>query len=131
MNEIGRNLDFEASYQPINLCFDIHTFELYHLKDNNTKVYLRSMGSGANWLYSHICLFLAILKYFCIMFIIQILRFYLSNIKQLIFIQQQSQKLILYFLSVIPVNRQHIFTSLDIIPRSIIVFFIAFSIFVH
>jgi len=65
MNEIGRNLDFEASYTPINLHFDIHTFELYHLKDDNhTKVYLRSMGSGANWLYSHICLFLAILKYF-------------------------------------------------------------------
>ena len=63
MNDIGCKLDFEASYQPINLCFDIHTFELYHLKDN-TKVYLRSMGSGANWLYSHICLFLAILKYF-------------------------------------------------------------------
>lgn len=57
MNEIGRKLDFEASYQPINLYFDIHTFELYHLKDNQTKVYLRSMGSGANWLYSHICLF--------------------------------------------------------------------------
>ena len=64
MNEIGCKLDFEASYQPINLCFDIHTFELYHLKDNGTKVYLRSMGSGANWLYSHICLFLATLKYF-------------------------------------------------------------------
>ena len=64
MNDIGCKLDFEASYQPINLCFDIHTFELYHLKGNNTKVYLRSMGSGANWLYSHICLFLAILKYF-------------------------------------------------------------------
>ena len=64
MNDIGCKLDFEVSYQPINLCFDIHTFELYHLKDNNTKVYLRSMGSGANWLYSHICLFLAILKYF-------------------------------------------------------------------
>lgn len=64
INDIGCKLDFEASYQPINLCFDIHTFELYHLKDNNTKVYLRSMGSGANWLYSHICLFLAILKYF-------------------------------------------------------------------
>ena len=64
MNEIGDKLDFEASYQPINLCFDIHAFELYHLKDNQTKVYLRSMGSGANWLYSHICLFLAILKYF-------------------------------------------------------------------
>ena len=64
MNEIGSKLDFEASYQPINLCFDIHTFELYHLKENGTKVYLRSMGSGANWLYSHICLFLATLKYF-------------------------------------------------------------------
>lgn len=63
MNEIGSKLDFEVSYQPINLCFDIHTFELYHLKDN-TRVYLRSMGSGANWLYSHICLFLALLKYF-------------------------------------------------------------------
>lgn len=64
MYEIGSNLDFEASYKPINLCFDIHTFELYHLKENGTKVYLRSMGSGANWLYSHICLFFAILKYF-------------------------------------------------------------------
>ena len=64
MNDIGCKLDFEVSYQPINLCFDIHTFELYHLKDNNTRVYLRSIGSGANWLYSHICLFLAILKYF-------------------------------------------------------------------
>ena len=64
MNEIGRNLDFEVSYKPINLHFDIHTFELYHLKNDKTKVYLRSMGSGANWLYSHICLFLSILKYF-------------------------------------------------------------------
>ena len=64
MNEIGHKLDFEASYKPINLHFDIHSFELYHLKNNGTKVYLRSMGSGANWLYSHICLFLAILKYF-------------------------------------------------------------------
>jgi hypothetical protein len=51
---------------PIKVHFDIRTFELYHLRDSNTnaKVYLRSMGSGANWLYSHICLFLAILKYF-------------------------------------------------------------------
>ena len=64
MNEIGSNLDFEASYKPINLHFDIHNFELYHLKGDQTKVYLRSMGSGANWLYSHICLFLSLLKYF-------------------------------------------------------------------
>lgn len=64
MNELGHRLDFENSYKPINLHFDIHTFDLYHLRQDKTKVYLRSMGSGANWLYSHICLFLAIQKYF-------------------------------------------------------------------
>lgn len=62
MNEIGNKLDFE--YKPINLHFDIRTFELYHYKDGDKKVYLRSMGSGANWLYSHICIFLSLLKYF-------------------------------------------------------------------
>lgn len=67
MYEIGGNLDFEASYKPINLCFDIHTFELYHLKENGTKVYLRSMGSGANWLYSHICLFFCNTQIFCVL----------------------------------------------------------------
>lgn len=65
MNEIGRNLDFEQSYRPINLKFSLSSFELWHQKDNNTKVYLRSMGSGANWLYCHISLFTAIHKYFC------------------------------------------------------------------
>jgi hypothetical protein len=65
MNEIGCILDFEKSYQPINLHFDIKTFELYHTKTDDSKTYLRSMGSGANWLYSHICLFLGIQKYFC------------------------------------------------------------------
>lgn len=64
MNDMGEKLDFESSYQPINFHFDIHTFELYHLKQNGTKVYLRNMGSGANWLYSHVCLFFALLKYF-------------------------------------------------------------------
>lgn len=67
MNKLGAGLDFEASYKPINLHFDIETFELYHLKvigKTEKKIYLRSMGSGANWLYSHICLFLSILKYF-------------------------------------------------------------------
>lgn len=62
MNEIGNKLDFE--YKPINLHFDINTFELYHLKEGNKKVYLRSMGSGANWLYSHVCLFLSLLRFF-------------------------------------------------------------------
>lgn len=64
MNDMGKNLDFESSYQPINLHFDIHTFELYHLKNNGTKVYLRNMGSGANWLYSHVCLFFGIIEFF-------------------------------------------------------------------
>lgn len=64
MNDMGKNLDFESSYQPINLHFDIHTFELYHLKNDGTKVYLRNMGSGANWLYSHVCLFFGILEFF-------------------------------------------------------------------
>lgn len=67
MNAIGLKFDFEESYQPINLHFDIHTFELYHLRirgNEKKKIYLRSMGSGANWLYSHICLFLSLLKYF-------------------------------------------------------------------
>lgn len=65
MNEIGRNLDFENSYRPINLKFSLSNFELWHQKDKNTRVYLRSMGSGANWLYCHISLFTAIHKYFC------------------------------------------------------------------
>ena len=56
MSEIGKNFDFEKSYKQINLKFDINTFELYHMKKNETeqiekKIYLRSMGSGANWLY--------------------------------------------------------------------------------
>lgn len=67
MNKIGLKLDFEEAYQPINLHFDINTFELYHLRirgKDKKKIYLRSMGSGANWLYSHICLFLGLLRYF-------------------------------------------------------------------
>ena len=94
MNDIGGNLDFEASYKPINLHFDIHTFELYHLKDNNAKVYLRSMGSGANWLYSHICLFLSILKYFASLGD-------KSPVPSILFLDQPSQ---VYFPTTIDVN---------------------------
>ncbi len=65
MNIIGAKLDFEQTYQPINLNFDIETFELYHQKKDKKRVYLRSMGSGANWLNSHICLFTSLLRYFC------------------------------------------------------------------
>lgn len=63
MAEIGKYFEFEKSYQPINLHFSFDTFDLYHLQDGE-KVYLRSMGSGANWLYSHVTLFLALHKYF-------------------------------------------------------------------
>lgn len=64
MAEIGQHFDFEASYKPINLKFSLSTFELYHELKNKNKVYLRSMGSGANWLYCHLTLFLALHKYF-------------------------------------------------------------------
>jgi len=65
MVKIGENLDFEESYKPINLKFSLDTFELWHEKADSTKVYLRSMGSGANWLYCHISLFTSIQRYFC------------------------------------------------------------------
>lgn len=64
MAQIGSNFEFEASYKPINLHFSFETFDLYHLTPENEKIYLRSMGSGANWLYSHVTLFLALHKYF-------------------------------------------------------------------
>lgn len=64
MAQIGSNFEFEASYKPINLHFSFETFDLYHLTPKDEKIYLRSMGSGANWLYSHITLFLALHKYF-------------------------------------------------------------------
>ncbi|WP_273802017.1 DUF3732 domain-containing protein [Proteus vulgaris] len=63
MDEIGKHFEFEKSYQPINLRFSFETFDLYHLYGDE-KIYLRSMGSGANWLYSHVTLFLALHKYF-------------------------------------------------------------------
>lgn len=65
MKKIGEKFDFEATYQPINLKFSLERFELWHEKENGDKIYLRSMGSGANWLYSHVTLFLALHKYFC------------------------------------------------------------------
>lgn len=64
MKEIGDGFDFEASYTPINLHFDVETFELWAAKGDQ-KVFLRSMGSGANWLSCHLTLFLALHRYFC------------------------------------------------------------------
>jgi hypothetical protein len=96
MNEIGSRLDFEKSYQPINLQFDLKTFELYHEKKGGEKIFLRSMGSGANWLYSHLCLFLSLQYYFCT----------LKNkchIPTILFLDQPSQ---VYFPSIIDVSEQ-------------------------
>lgn len=64
MKEIGQHFEFEDSYKPINLHFSFETFDLYHLTPKGEKIFLRSMGSGANWLYSHVTLFLALHKYF-------------------------------------------------------------------
>lgn len=64
MKEIGNKFEFEESYKPINLHFSFETFDLYHLSPKGEKIFLRSMGSGANWLYCHVTLFLALHKYF-------------------------------------------------------------------
>lgn len=64
MADLGSRFEFEASYQPINLRFSLDTFDLWH-EDGERKVFLRSMGSGANWLYCHLTLFLALHRYFC------------------------------------------------------------------
>ena len=63
MSEIGKYFDFEDSYKPINLKFSLNSFDLYH-DGEKERIYLRSMGSGANWLYCHITLFLALHQYF-------------------------------------------------------------------
>lgn len=65
MANIGNRFEFEESYRPINLYFSLKTFDLWHEESNAKKVFLRSMGSGANWLYCHLTLFLALHRYFC------------------------------------------------------------------
>ncbi len=65
MAQIGKRFDFEASYQPINLKFFIDSFDLCHEMIGGRRVYLRSMGSGANWLYCHLTLFMALQQLFC------------------------------------------------------------------
>ncbi|MGZ6554750.1 MAG: DUF3732 domain-containing protein [Bacteroidia bacterium] len=65
MKEIGVNFEFEKSYEPINLKFSLDSFDLCHQNEKGEKIYLRSMGSGANWLYSHLTLFMALHRYFC------------------------------------------------------------------
>ena len=59
MKLLGQKFDFEETYKSGSLKFDVDTFDLWHEKPGK-KVYLRSMGSGANWLYSHLTLFMAL-----------------------------------------------------------------------
>lgn len=67
MNKFGSQLDFEEGYKPINLRFSFETFDLWNEKSYQTetkKIFLRSMGSGANWLYCHLSLFVGFLRLF-------------------------------------------------------------------
>lgn len=68
MKAIGKNFDFEDTYKKGSLKFDVETFDLWHEKPiaggHVKKVFLRSMGSGANWLYSHLTLFMALHYHF-------------------------------------------------------------------
>lgn len=66
MHEIGQRFDFEESYRPINLKFSLETFDLWHERVEGKKVFLRAMGSGANWLYCHLTLFLALHRVFAL-----------------------------------------------------------------
>ena len=90
MEEIGSRFEFEDSYRPINLRFSLETFDLWH-ESQERKVFLRSMGSGANWLYCHLTLFLALHRYFCTLGD-------LCSIPSILFLDQPSQ---VYFPSVI------------------------------
>ena len=64
MHKISSSLEFEDSYKPISLRFSLETFDLWN-EMGGKNVYLRAMGSGANWLSCHVALFLALHRYFC------------------------------------------------------------------
>lgn len=91
MEKIGNRFDFEDSFRPVKLKFSLRTFDLWHQKEDGGKVYLRSMGSGANWLYCHLTLFLALQRYFCSLG-------KNCNIPSILFVDQPSQ---VYFPSVL------------------------------
>ncbi|WP_265593969.1 DUF3732 domain-containing protein [Haloferula sp. BvORR071] len=64
MSEISEGFEFEKTYDPVCLQFSLTTFDLWH-QSPTKEVFLRSMGSGANWLSCHLTLFLALHRYFC------------------------------------------------------------------
>ena len=65
LDAYGARFDFEKSYTPIRLRFSLDTFDLWHEPKTGKPVYLRSMGSGANWLSCHLVLFLSLQRFFC------------------------------------------------------------------
>ena len=101
MKDFGSCFEFEESYQPINLNFSLDTFDLWHMSGTR-KIFLRSMGSGANWLYCHLTLFLALHRYFCTLG-------EHCSIPSILFLDQPSQ---VYFPSVLD-------TAKDFSPREI------------
>lgn len=56
MDRICDKLDFEEELKPIDLHFNIEDFSFYH-KHKSDKIRLDEMGSGANWLASHLSIF--------------------------------------------------------------------------
>lgn len=100
MEEYRKCLPFEESLDEYKMCFDLDTFELYFEKGRD-KTRLRSIGSGKNWLNAHLCLFLALSRYF-----------YTnkkSKLPTLLFIDQPSQ---VYF----PTNdREEVFDAVQMV----------------
>lgn len=67
MAQYRKMIPFESSLDEYSLVFDLKKFELYFSKghdEREVKKYLRSIGSGANWLNAHLCLFLALSDFF-------------------------------------------------------------------
>jgi len=67
MAQYRKMIPFESSLNEYNLVFDLKKFELYFSKghdEREVKKYLRAIGSGANWLNAHLCLFLALADFF-------------------------------------------------------------------
>lgn len=67
MAQYRKMIPFEKSLDDYSLVFDLKKFELYFSKghdEREIKKYLRAIGSGANWLNAHLCLFLALSDFF-------------------------------------------------------------------
>ena len=64
MNDLKVKLDFEVELKSGEMRFDLDNFNFIYRHDNKN-INLSEMGSGANWLACHLCLFLALLKLAC------------------------------------------------------------------